>query len=134
MRALPDKLILIDGQCNFCHSTVKWIEKQAKQKDFFYSNVQSELGKEIYAEYNIPATVDSVIFIENGVARLHSTAILRICKYLQFPFNLAVVFLVIPPIIRNAAYKLMAANRYRFFGKKESCELPDPGFNERVLN
>lgn len=133
MKTLPDKLVLIDGDCNFCHSTVKWIERNSLKKDFYYSNIQSELGQEIYRQYKIPSSVDSILYIEYGKLYLHSSAALMIARRLKFPINLLAVFLIIPAFLRNLVYRLIARYRYRFFGKKEVCELPDLGFTKRVL-
>ncbi len=133
MRSLPDKLILIDGTCNFCHSTVKWVEKHSNRRDFFYANIQSETGAEIYRDFQISPSVDSVLFIEKGQLKMQSTAIFSICKYLRFPYNIPSMFLIVPEWLRDQIYKLIARNRYRLFGKKESCELPSISFKERVL-
>lgn len=133
MRKLPEKLVLIDGSCNFCHKTVQVIEKYSRKPDFYYSNIQSELGKEVINNFAIDPSIDSVIFIEQGKVHLHSTAVLLICKHLRFPFSLASIFLVIPAFVRDPIYRFLAKHRYRFFGKKQECELPNIGFTDRVL-
>ncbi|MES2628262.1 MAG: DCC1-like thiol-disulfide oxidoreductase family protein [Bacteroidota bacterium] len=133
MRPLPDKLILIDGQCNFCHGTVKWVEKYSRVKDFYYSNVQSELGQEILHHYQIPATVDSILYLEKGQLYYWSAAPLKIARHLRFPFNLLGLLLIIPRSIRDWGYRFIAGRRYRWFGKKEVCEMPEVGFKNRVL-
>ncbi len=131
--SLPDKLIVIDGYCNFCHSTVKWVEKYTRNKNFYYTNLQSELGQKLLAEHGVSTNDETVLFLENGILKTHSTAILSICKYLKFPYNFGVVFLILPTWFRDYFYRFFAHRRYRWFGKKETCQIPEPGFKERVL-
>ncbi len=97
-----------------------------KKKNLRYASLQSNIGNELRAEFNIPTSIDSLIFIENGKASIYSSAALGICRHFSFPGNLLYAFILIPPFIRNPVYKWVAANRYKWFGKKETCRIPTP--------
>ena len=76
---------------------------------------------------------DSVVLYRKGRVYLRSGAALRIAMLLRFPLPLLAAFLVVPPFIRNAVYDWIARNRYRWFGKRETCFLPDDDLRERFL-
>lgn len=76
---------------------------------------------------------DSVILYRNGRLYMRSSAALRIAAHLRFPWPLAVIFLAVPRVIRDAIYDWIARNRYRWFGKRETCFLPDGGMKKRFL-
>ncbi|MNW54281.1 hypothetical protein D3C74_318750 [compost metagenome] len=78
-------------------------------------------------------SLGTMVLVENGIAYRRSTAALRIAKGLRFPWPLLYIFIVIPPSLRNAVYKWIAANRYRWFGKDEACMVPTPEIRERFL-
>ncbi len=134
MDKLPKKLILIDGTCNLCHSSVKFIERTARKPDFYYANLQSELGQYLLKKYKLSTDLNTVVFIENGEAFTKSSAALRVTMHLKFPYPLLVLFYPIPAFLRNVVYNYIAKNRYRWFGEKESCKLPLPELTRRVLN
>ena len=76
---------------------------------------------------------DSVILYRNGRLYTRSSAALRIAAHLRFPWPMAVIFLAVPRVIRDAIYDWIARNRYRWFGKRETCFLPDGGMKKRFL-
>ena len=126
-------IILFDGICNFCDSSVQFIIKRDKAAYFQFASIQSEVGQRLLKEYKIPADVDSVILIEGGCAYLESTAPLKVCRHLDGAWQLFCVLLVVPPFIRNFFYRLFAKNRYRLFGKKQACMLPTVEQRQRFL-
>ena len=126
-------IILFDGICNFCDSSVQFIIKRDKAAYFRFASIQSEVGQRLLKEYKIPADVDSVILIEDGRAYMESIAPLKICRHLDGAWQLFYVLLVVPPFVRNFFYRLFAKNRYRFFGQKEVCMLPTTKQRQRFL-
>ena len=76
---------------------------------------------------------DSVVLYSKGRVHLRSGAALRIAMLLRFPLPLLAVLLIVPPFIRNAVYDWIARNRYRWFGKRETCFLPDDDLRKRFL-
>lgn len=116
-------IVLFDGDCSFCSFWVKFILKRDPKKQFVFHSLQSELGKELRKKHQISEQLDTLIYInKNNKAFIKSGAALRIASKLKFPWFLAIVFIVIPPFIRNWVYDLIAKNRHKLF--KDSCEIP----------
>ncbi|GAB5399489.1 MAG: DUF393 domain-containing protein [Aureisphaera sp.] len=127
-------IILFDGVCNLCNSSVTFVIKRDKKNRFKFAALQSEEGKKLIATHGIDThKVDSIILIENGKAYTKSTAALRVAKYLGGAYPLAMVFLIIPAFIRNVVYDWVARNRYKWYGKKESCMIPTPELRSKFL-
>jgi predicted DCC family thiol-disulfide oxidoreductase YuxK len=128
-------IILFDGVCNFCNDSINFVIKHDKKNYFKFAPLQSERGGELLDKYKISrAETDSVVVVENEKAYTHSTAALRIAKGLGGIWSLAYIFIVVPKFIRDAAYNLIARNRYKWFGKKDACMLPTPEIREKFLS
>ena len=127
-------LILFDGVCNFCNSSVNKIIKHDKKNRFKFAALQSEIGKKLLKKHSIDSTkTDSIILIENNSAFTKSTAILKISKHLSGIYPLAYGFIIIPTFIRNFAYDFIARNRYKWWGKKDSCMIPTQEVKEKFI-
>ncbi|MEB2299981.1 thiol-disulfide oxidoreductase DCC family protein [Lysinibacillus xylanilyticus] len=126
-------VILFDGVCNFCDSSVQFIIKYDQVAYFQFASIQSDAGQALLAQYEIPENIDSVILIEHGKVYFESTAALKICRRLNSFWPVCYVFILIPSSIRNIMYRLFAKNRYRLFGRKEKCLLPTPSQRRRFL-
>jgi predicted DCC family thiol-disulfide oxidoreductase YuxK len=132
---LNKKIILFDGVCNLCNSTVQFIIKHDKDDVFRFVALQSELGQEILAYIGIDSkNIDSIVLYEPGVSYYYkSDAALQIAKNLDGLFSLGIIFKIIPTGIRNSLYDYIAKNRYKWYGKKESCMLPTPELKAKFL-
>jgi predicted DCC family thiol-disulfide oxidoreductase YuxK len=88
--------------------------------------IQSEEGKSTMNQYNLPLPTEpeSVILITGNKSFAKSDAVLRIFKKMNGLYPLLYSFIILPGIIRDPVYNLIARNRYRFFGKQDSCEFP----------
>lgn len=129
-----NRIILFDGDCNFCDANVQFIIKRDPAAHFHFTSLQSNKGLELTKQYAIPHNVDSLVLVENGKAYTQSTAALRIAKKLDGLWHLLFLFILVPRPIRNGVYNYIANNRYKWFGKKEiSCELPSPENRKRFL-
>jgi predicted DCC family thiol-disulfide oxidoreductase YuxK len=129
------QLILFDGVCNLCNSTINYVIKCDKNNVFMFATLQSDVGKEIIKQFNLDtSTIDSSLLYskENGL-KVKSSAALIIASKLGFPRNLLVVFYIVPPFIRNWVYDYIAKNRYKWFGKKEQCMIPTPELKSKFL-
>jgi predicted DCC family thiol-disulfide oxidoreductase YuxK len=127
-------IILFDGVCNFCDSSVQFVLKRDKKAYFNFASLQSEIGQQLLEKYKIPKDkFESLVLIENDKAYLFSTGALRIARKLNGAWPLLYGFIIIPPFIRDFFYKLIANNRYRLFGKKEECMIPSPEWRSRFL-
>lgn len=119
------KIILFDGVCNLCNGAVNYIIKRDKKNVFKFAALQSEIGHELISKFKIDTSkVDSIILIDGEKHYEKSTAALRISKYLSGAYPLLYGFMVVPKFIRNMVYDYIARNRYKWFGKKESCMIP----------
>lgn len=127
-------IVLFDGVCNFCNGAVNFIIRHDAAKKFSFAPLQSEIGQEMKAKYDIGDDIDSVVLIENDRAYMHSTAGLRIAKGLGGVWSLGYVFVIVPAFIRDWCYKLFAKYRYRLFGRQDACMLPTPDIRERFLS
>ncbi|WP_366248259.1 thiol-disulfide oxidoreductase DCC family protein [Terribacillus aidingensis] len=126
-------IILFDGVCNLCNSSVQFIIKHDKAAYFNFASLQSDFGGQLKETKQIPDNVDSIILVENGKVYMQSSAILRIARNLDGVWKLAAAALIIPRPIRDMVYRYVAKNRYRWFGKQDQCMLPSPELKERFL-
>lgn len=120
------KIILFDGVCNLCNSAVQFIIKHDKKDVFRFVGLQSDLGLDILKHIGIDSTkIDSIVLYEPGIAYYYkSDAALLIAKSLDGLFSIGIILKIIPNGIRNSLYDYIAKNRYKWYGKKESCMIP----------
>lgn len=126
-------IILFDGECNLCNSSVQFIIKRDSKSYFQFASFQGEVGKKLIEQHHIQDT-DSFILIENNIPYYRSTAVLRVCKNLNKAWKLLSVFRIVPRPIRDFMYNRIANNRYKWFGRQESCMLPTPELRSRFLD
>ena len=134
MQQAKEKLVLFDGVCNFCNFWIQFALKRDKQGKLRFASLQGETARQLLPQYNIdPSIITSVIFIEDGVAYRESTAALKVCRHLDGGWKLFYALIIIPTFIRDGIYKWVGRNRYKWFGKQESCMLPTPEQRKRFL-
>lgn len=126
-------VILFDGVCNFCDASVQFILNRDPKGIFQFASLQSEAGQNLVKKHNVPADIDSMILIVDDKVYYKSTAALRISRHLHGAWKMLYGFIIIPSPIRNIVYDLIAKNRYKWFGQKESCMLPPPNIRKRFL-
>jgi predicted DCC family thiol-disulfide oxidoreductase YuxK len=120
-------VILFDGVCNFCNSSVQFVIKRDPKQQFRFASLQSEFGQQVLAQHQLPQNdFNSFILLQEGNIYTKSTAALKVAKQLSGLWPMLYGFIIIPPFIRNAVYSFIAQNRYRWFGKREACMLPSP--------
>lgn len=129
---MANPIILFDGVCNFCNSSVNFIIEHDQKGYFKFAPLQSEIGKSLIEKFGLNE-VDSIILVEDDKAYTHSTAALKFIRHLDGIWSWAYIFIIIPRPIRDFFYKLFAANRYRLFGKKDVCMMPTPEIRSRFL-
>lgn len=130
------KLILFDGVCNLCNDSVLKVIKYDKKNSFVFTALQSETGKKVTNYLNIDITkIDSIILYEPGISYdIKSTAALKVMKHFGGIWQITQIGLIFPEYLRNHIYDFIAKNRYRWFGKKESCMIPTPELKAKFLN
>ena len=128
-------ILFFDGMCNLCNSGVQFIIKRDKKKIFLFAPLQSETGREAIAniapEYR--KSPDSLILYYNGRYYTRSGAALHICRLLGGMWQVLYAGIIIPGVVRDAVYDLVARNRYKWFGKRGECMVPTPGLMERFI-
>ncbi len=129
-----NKIILFDGVCNLCSAFLHFVYRFDKKAHFKFAWIQSDEGSEILQWLGLPtSTYNTIVYIEKGAAFFKSTAFLNIVKYLTFPWPLFRIGFVLPRFFRDWIYDLVAKNRYRLFGKKETCLVPSGELRARFL-
>jgi len=128
------RIILFDGVCNFCNFWVNFIIDRDKNDKFRFASLQSEASQDLLQQFNLSTTdFDTFILIEGKKYYTKSTAALRIAKHLNFPINILYYFIFVPKFIRDYIYSLVANNRYKFFGKRDTCRIPAEKERQKFL-
>ncbi len=128
-------IVLFDGECNFCDKSVQFIIKRDPRGIFAFASLQSEAGRQLLKEYQVPEEIDSIILLEpdNHKYYMKSSAALKICKNLSGLWSMLYFFKLVPKTIRDRVYDLIARNRIKWFGRKDQCMLPSPEIRKRFL-
>lgn len=129
------KIILFDGVCNLCDAAVQYVIKHDKKDVFRFVALQSDLGVKILKHIGVnSAHIDSIVLYEPGVAYFYkSAAAIEIAKNLRGVFTFSGIFKILPTGFRDNIYEYVAKNRYKWYGKKESCLLPTKELNSKFL-
>ena len=121
------KVILFDGVCNLCNSSVNFVIRNDKKDVFKFAPIQSDFGKIALKKHHINSKdTDSIILIDDDNYYIKSSAALYIAKNLSGAYPLLFCFMLVPKFMRNWVYDVVAKNRYKWYGKKENCMIPTP--------
>lgn len=127
-------IILFDGVCNFCNSSVNFIMKRDARGYFRFAPLQSPRGQELQERFGLETDrLETFVLVEGERAHLRSAAALRIARRLGGLYPLLYAFIIVPPFIRDFVYGWFARNRYRWFGKRDECMVPTPDMRDRFL-
>ena len=127
-------ILLFDGVCHLCQGSVKFVLKRDRHERFRFAALQSPAGQKLLREYGLdPKVLNSLVLIEGGQSYQRSAGVLRLLKGLGGLWSLLYVFILVPRPLRDAAYDLLARNRYRWFGRDESCLMPTADIRRRFL-
>ncbi len=127
-------IILFDGICNLCNASVQFILKRDPKEQFLFASLQSDAAKNILLQYNCKKnTMDSILLIEGGKVYEKSSAVLKICPHLKWPWRMFSVAAYLPVSFRDKLYEFIAKNRYQWFGKKDSCIMMIPSYKNRFI-
>lgn len=131
---LEKPIILFDGVCNLCNASVQFIIKRDSKKIFLFSSLQSDASQDILLQYNLEKLdFDTIILLDNGIIYDKSTAILKIIRKLSGFYKLGYIFIIVPKFIRDYVYKIISKNRYKWFGKRDTCMIPTEELKLRFL-
>lgn len=137
MNGLPDRLVLFDGVCGLCDRTVQFLLDHDRAGALSYAPLQGETAAGIKARHPELEGVDSVVFVEteDGAERVtvRSKAVLRMLRHVEGPYRQLSRLGFLPSALLDVGYDLVAAARYRIFGKLETCRVPDASVRARFL-
>jgi predicted DCC family thiol-disulfide oxidoreductase YuxK len=132
--AAGNPVLLFDGVCNLCNGFVQFIIKRDTKGIFRFTSLQSDIGQQLMKDHGFPTDeLNTVILIKNGQVYTRSDAPLQIARHLSFPWPLFSIFAIVPKMIRDRIYDWVARNRYKWYGKKDSCMIPTPELKSRFL-
>lgn len=126
-------ILFFDGNCGLCNRSVKFVLRKEKDTELIFSPLQSEFAKKTLQPLNLKNEMDTMVLLENGKIHLQSSAALRVTKYLKGLWPLMMIFIIVPPFIRNAIYNYIAKNRITWFGTADYCEMMTPELRKRFL-
>jgi predicted DCC family thiol-disulfide oxidoreductase YuxK len=132
-------ILLFDGECGFCNRAVQYYlareaESNQKKKIVHFAALQSEVGQLIREYFEIGKDVDSLILIKDHNAHIKSCAALRLTRYMRGAWPLLMVFILIPPFLRNIVYDFIAKRRMKIFGRVDNCALLKKEDRSRFLD
>lgn len=137
MESTATFLVLIDGECILCDGFAKFVAQHDREGVFIFETQQSNAGQQILKIYDLPLDLKTILLVETvgKTERCYqkSTAVLRILSRLSAPYWCAGGCLYLPAVLRDWVYDRVAERRYGWFGKKESCSLPDAVIKERLM-
>jgi predicted DCC family thiol-disulfide oxidoreductase YuxK len=127
-------VMVFDGACNLCHFWVKFAAQRDPTGQLYFLAIQSAAGQAFLMRNRLPAdTYESFYLVENGAILQKSRGFLRLVRYLRAPWPWLGAFGLLPAWLLDPLYDLIARNRYRWFGKRALCLVPELGVTERFL-
>ncbi|MCF8298314.1 MAG: DCC1-like thiol-disulfide oxidoreductase family protein [Saprospiraceae bacterium] len=133
-RFINNNTILFDGICNLCNASVLFTIKRDYNSKFKFASIQSAAGQIILKESSLPTDeLKSIVCLIDGEIYIKSTAVLKVLKELKFPWKLLYSLIIIPKPIRDFFYDLIAKSRYKIFGKRQSCMIPNHELRNRFI-
>jgi predicted DCC family thiol-disulfide oxidoreductase YuxK len=131
---LAGPIIVFDAECILCTANAQFVLKHDHNRHFRLASMQKEVGAALYRRFGIdPANPESMIVVAGGRLFKDSDAVLAIYAGLGWPWKAVSLLRVIPRFLRDPAYRWLARNRYRIFGRRDACWVPSPGDADRVL-
>jgi len=128
-------VIFFDGVCNLCNASVQFAIEHDRKNVFKFTALQGEYAKKILPQFSVDLNkIDSIVLVENKELYTKSTAALRIARRLSGLWPILYVFIIIPKFIRDWFYDFIAKNRYKWWGKQESCWVPTPDLQSKFYD
>lgn len=136
LASLPRPLYLFDGYCVLCSGFVTFCLKRDPAGRLKFASAQSALGRRVLSALDLPddALDRTILLLDGDKAYARSTAILRALRYLVGPVRLLVPFGLVPAWLRDPIYDLVARNRYKWFGRRDTCHVPTPETRRRFID
>ena len=127
-------VIVFDALCVLCSAHARFVVRHDRHRHFKLASIQSETGEQLYRRFGLdPADPQTLIVVDEGHLLTDSDAVIAIWSGFGGAWRMAKAFNVIPRGLRDPVYRWIARNRYRLFGKRETCWVPRPADRERFL-
>lgn len=127
-------ILLFDGHCILCNSSLDFVMKRDSEKKLLFAAIQSPAGQRVLMHYGLPLNyLESLVFVEKGKVYQGSTAALRVARKLRRGWPLLYPLILLPASIREPIYQWIGTNRYTWFGRKETCRMPNSSEKEWFL-
>lgn len=132
-QSIKAAVIIFDGVCNLCNWFVRLVIKRDRAAYFHFSPLQSDFARNKLKDYHPGRLGDSVVLLEHGLVYVKSAAVTRILSKLSGLRWLGRLYRIFSPAARDRIYDFIARNRYRWFGKKAACPVPDAEIQKRFI-
>lgn len=125
-------LFVFDGTCVLCSTGAAWLMRHDRQGSIAFTSAQGELGTALYRHFGREID-ETYLLIADGVAYGESEGYFRLARELGGLWHATVLLRLVPRVLRDAVYRLVARNRYRWFGRSDACALLSAAQRERLL-
>lgn len=126
------KIIFFDGVCHLCNTFVDHVLLQDRFHKFYFASLQGFTSEQLLSFEN-RSKLDTIIYFDCGKIYYRSSAIIKIFIELGRPYSFLAILIVVPGPVRDIVYKVIAKNRYSWFGKKDACRIPTTNDKEYLL-
>ncbi|MCE7054928.1 DCC1-like thiol-disulfide oxidoreductase family protein [Algoriphagus sp. AGSA1] len=128
-------IIFFDGVCNLCNASIDFVIRRDKKDHFLVGALQDDFSRKILSGFEVREDyLDSLVLLENGKIYYKSSAALRIANKLSGLWPVLYPIILLPKSLRDPIYNWIGKNRYRWFGKKNTCRLPTPEEKSKFLS
>ena len=128
-------VVIFDGVCNLCSHTVQFIVAHEVSPTLHFASVQSAAGSRLMRQFGLdPEDAKTFVLLEEGLPYVRSEVAIRISRHLRMPWRSLGLVRVVPRFLRDYCYNIVARNRYRWFGRRETCMVPSSAVATRFLS
>lgn len=130
----PGPIVLFDAECVLCSANAQFILTRDRAARFRLASMQSAIGQSLYRRHGMdPEDPVSLLVVEGDRIRQDSDAVISIYETLGYPWRLARILRIVPAWLRDRIYRFIARNRYRWFGRRDSCWMAPDRYRDRIL-
>ena len=134
----PQHLVFFDGECGLCDRTVQWLLNNDDNELLYFAPLQGQEAQRVLPQFDLPADLDSIVYVRHSDTEaevfVYSNAIGEILKVLPIRWSWMRIAWVVPRVIRDSMYRALAARRIQWFGRVDTCQLPDERQARRLLS
>jgi predicted DCC family thiol-disulfide oxidoreductase YuxK len=128
-----DGVVLFDGYCHLCDRSVQFVLDHDRRRVFRFAPSQTAGAAPFLERCGLGAAPGTIVFVERDGWSVRSTAAIRMARRLGLPWSLATIALIVPSALRDVVYRIIARNRVRWFGQRDTCRIPTPEEAGRFL-